>query len=199
MSDEVDEDRELVPFEELEGAFVTLKRAGPTQKLADHFAKNGDMRDIIGHVESVPDLERLAMLMEDDESLWAWEIERNGRQLGYCFFVTYDGPPFVAIYTFQPVDVEIGKDCLEQLVPIFFANTDEEALYYYLPRPVDDGVHEALIDGGFDPWDDNPTIDNDAVACYMLERHTFDAYYGDGTDEEFEESGEMDPYDSEDE
>lgn len=178
---------EILPFEELEGAHVTLKLVGPSDELVGHFKKFPDMRFAIG-AERLPDHKWLTGAIEVEE-LRVWEIDQNGKHIGYAFFVLYDGPPFIAFYYFgKPSHAfDIGKDCLELLIPVFFKNLDEEALFYYLPKPVDEEIHAELIDGGFDIWDENPTIDNATAACYILERHTYDAYYGDGADEEFEQ------------
>jgi hypothetical protein len=179
-----------MPFQELEGAYVTLINVGPTEKLASHFAEYAKMCELVGHVESAPDTERLAVLMEDDETLFVWEIRTAEDHIGYAFFVSYDGPPFIALFPFGDLSHEAGHDCLMQLAPVFFANTDGDGLFFYLQHPVDPEAHELLIDGGFDVWEENPTLDNDAIACYVLERYTYDAYYGEEADGDFEEAEE---------
>jgi len=182
-----DADEDLLPFEELEGAYVTLKLVGYSDQMGENFKKYEEMRVSVGATEQVPDEKWLVDSIED-EDFKAWEILQDTTQIGYAFLVLYDGPPFITFYYFEepPNLLDIGKDCLEQMIPVFFKDLDEPALFYYLPKPVDEELHAELIEGGFDAWEENPTIDNDALACYVLERYTYDAYYGDG-EEEFEE------------
>jgi len=163
----------------------------PDEKLAKLMCGSKPLRDMLGMTRVLPELKWLKHLMVEEESLRAWEIWRSGKADGYAFFVNYDGPPYIALWADHPVETHVAKDCFELLLPIFFRNTEEHYLLCFLPKPVHEEIHSVLIDGGFDEWDDNPTIDNDKVACYMLERHTFEAYYGDGGEEGGEQDGEF--------
>jgi hypothetical protein len=184
-----DDEDQVQPYDELEGAFVTLKLLEPSAELAADFAKWPGMALAIGITERKPTFEYLTVLIED-QTLFVWSIERHGKQVGYWFLVLYDGPPYASFWSTRDraLPDELVKDCFEVLVPVYFQNLDEEALFFYLPQPVKHEVHEQLTESGFDLFEDNPTIDNSKVACYVLERHTFEAYYGEGgDDEEFEE------------
>lgn len=183
--------QEELPYKELEGAFVTLKLCEPSAELAEALRAIPVIRELTGIVELPIDEELLHHLIVEEDSFKIWELLKgsNNERVGFALFVMFDGPPFIALHLTDGPDVNIGKDCIEQLVPVFFHNVPEESsLFYYEPRPVDEETHAALIDAGFDSWDENPTIDNETVACYVLERYTYDAYYG--NEQEFEEGEE---------
>ncbi len=111
--------------------------------------------------------------------------------VGYALYVAFNGPPFVNVYRFdEKIDIELSRDCVLQMVHYFFRKTQEEGLYFYQPKPVNEEIHELLVEGGFDPFEDNPTLDPDET-CYVLWRHTYVAYYG---EEAGGREGEFDTY-----
>jgi len=182
---------EELPYKELEGAFVTLMFREPSAELAEALEGIPVIRDLTGIVELPFNEETLEHLIVEEDSFKVWELIKgaDNERMGFVFFVMFDGPPFIALYLYGGPDLNMAKDCIEQLVPVFFHNVPEESsLFYYEPRPIDEEIHAALIDAGFDHWDENPTIDNETVACYVLERHTYDAYYG--NEQEFEQGDE---------
>lgn len=135
----------------------------------------------------------LAELRSDliDEELWLWEIFPEGqeRPTGLAGFVTYSGPPFIFVYFFDGKDhLELAREMVVQLAQGFFKETEEEALWFYLPRPVKPEIHDMLVEGGFDPYDDDvlPGVDLTKEAAYRMERHTYVAYYGEESGETYE-------------
>lgn len=167
---------------------MRLRLVEPSERLVQQFRDSRDLVAMAGML-TPPDLKKLRTLM-DDRALVIWDILRQGdtRPLGYMLFVSYDGPPYPALHFFSgQLDLDIAKDCFEAMLPTFFHNTREDALFFYLARPVNPAIHELLVDHGFDMFDDNPTIDSDQEACYVLERYTYEAYYGgEGDAGEFE-------------
>jgi hypothetical protein len=185
-----------VGIETIEGALATLKRVPLSKQLHEKFSEPALFRHI--GLRKAPEFDVFKGFLEDHE-LIVWNVIPEGKQQpwGYALYVTFNGPPFVALHPFNlaNVDLELARDVLLQLVHYFFQNTDEEALFYYEPKPVKTEVNDLLVEGGFDLFDDNPTVDPDEV-CYVLERYTYDAYYG---EEKGGREGEFDNYEDGDE
>ncbi len=166
-----------------------MKRCSPSKKLADILNRPAAIQQL-GHRGGDIDVERLRHLMDEHDELQVWEIIRNAENdsFGYAMLVFFDGPPFIAIYAHTEGkgrdETEIGRDVLLHLIPLYFENIEEEVLYFYLARPVDQEVYDQLIEAGFDEDDENPTIDQTKEAAFIMWRHTYDAYYGDGTSEQ---------------
>ncbi len=182
-------------LDEIEGGQATLTRVRASPKLVEEFKKRPNLRKVCG-IQKDQDLAFFKYLMADDELLLLiWDITPSsvGKSIGYACFVGYDGPPFITFYYFdEEPHLDVSRELLEAMIQVFFNEApDEPSLYFYLPRPVDDDIHAHLIEGGFDVFDDNPTLDNDEVACYVLERYTYDAYYGEGG----KAQGEFEDYD----
>lgn len=179
-------------FEVLEGALTTMKRCAPSKKLAESLNRPL-AKDLLGHRDASKetDLARLRQLMEEDDELHVWEVFHTGdsTSFGYVMLVFYDGPPFIAVYPHSeragPEEQEISRDILLHLIPMFFENSSEEMLYFYTAASVDQEIYDQLIDAGFDEDDGNPTINYATEKAFVMWRHTYDAYYGEGTDEEF--------------
>jgi hypothetical protein len=168
-----------VSYDLLEGALGTLKRAPLTKTLVEHFQK-AVLFKMCG-MRKPPDQASLKKLT-DAQDLIVWSVHPDGKpaSVGYALFVAFNGPPFVSIYRFdEKLDIELARDCVMQLIHYFFQHTNEESLFLYQAKPVPADVHEALVEGGFDLFEDNPTLDPDEV-CYVLERYTYVAYYGEG-------------------
>ncbi|MEZ4270289.1 MAG: hypothetical protein R3C68_02265 [Myxococcota bacterium] len=168
----------------IEGSLASLRRVDVSSELVRRFA-DPELQSVCG-IYQVPGLAALQELMDEDESLWIWEIFPEGHPtpVGYALYVTYDGPPYVAIYFFpKPPNFDpsfdLASDCVLHLCHAFFAHTEEDALFFYVDKPVDDTVHDALTEGGFDLFEQCPTIDADVESCYVLERYTYEAYYKD--------------------
>ena len=182
-----------VPFEHLEGAQINLERIEADEAFAQTLAADVEFRQTLGILERTPTLEELKTMMADFE-LVVWRIKRKVDQQhrGYVGFVSYDGPPYIAFHSNFPEEAELwGQEVIGLLLPVFFGNTYESALFIYPPKPLSETLHALLIEGGFDHWDDNPTMNRDLVTCYFIERHTYEAYYGESGDE-FEEYGDED-------
>jgi hypothetical protein len=180
-----------VSYEVLEGALATMKRLPLSKALVESFQKP-ELFKVCG-LRKPPDQEYLKQLI-DDKELVVWDIVPDGKTkgAGHALFVRFNGPPFIAIYTHdQKPDLELSRDCVLQLIHYFFQKTPEEGLYFYQQKPVPSEIHDLLVEGGFDPFEDNPTLDADE-ACYVLWRHTYVAYYG---EESGGREGEFDSYD----
>ena len=182
-----------VPFEELEGAHIRLKRIEANEAFAKELARDQQLRYTIGILERTPNLQELSVMMGDQE-LVVWSIKRaiDQQHRGYACFVCYDGPPYIALHLKETDEAAAwGPELVELLLPVFFGNTNESALFIYPPKPVPESIHAALMEGGFDLWEDNPTMNSALVSCYFIERHTFDAYYGEDNDEfeKYEDEG----------
>src|SRR5688572_14201526 len=140
-----------------------------------------------------PEYEQFEKYMRQQE-LIVWNIHTTGKTaaVGLAMFVTFNGPPFVCLHldSGKP-ELELAQDVVLQLLHYYFKNTQEEALFFYHGKPVPQDVHDLLVEGGFDVFDDNPTLDPDE-ACYVLERYTYVAYYGEG--EGGGREGEFDTY-----
>ncbi|MFC1611452.1 hypothetical protein ACFL6C_10865 [Myxococcota bacterium] len=174
--------------ETLEGALVTLKPVGISGlgRLCKDF-QNEDLHTDAGLYN--PPTEQ--SLREDlvDEELFICDMipEESDKSVGYAAVIAYSGPPFVLVYFFAKdrMDLDLAQEAVLLLTHAFFQNTSEEQLWTYQVKPIDDEIHDRLIEGGFDFWDqDVPGIEHDKVACYLMERHTYDAYYGDESEEE---------------
>lgn len=170
--------------EVIEGALATLKRAKPTPEMLE------GLKSRLPALTSPLDLEFLNHLCARG-ALEVWEIYPQGSPdvVGYGVFVGYDGPPYMNIFFFCEVvgevpDKALCLDCFMQLMHVFFRSTEESALFLYDEKPVDEDYHNFFLESGFDIFDDNPTIDNDLEACYVLERYTYDAYYGVSADDD---------------
>ncbi len=118
-----------------------------------------------------------------DEELWVWEIFPEGKTqaVGYAGVVCYSGPPFIFVTFFAHDEPEMARDAMLQIVQGYFTHFDEEQLWFYHPKPVPERVHDMLVEGGFDPYEEDhlPGIDLTKETAYRMERHTFVAYYGD--------------------
>ncbi len=186
--------------ERFEGALTTLVRVGP-ERVKDVHQRFADARFYTAagrHKQPAID-----ELKEDlSDGLYLFEVchEGDDQAIGYAGIVTYSGPPYVFFELFEAkVDVDMAQDAILQLVHAFFRQSEEEELWVYLPRPVNEDVVERLSEGGFDAWDDElPGVDTKKVAPYMLARHTYVAYYGDevegsaGGDDDERDVGEED-------
>ena len=171
-------------IETIEGALTTLHRVTPSDELLRIFQRPR-LCSMMGF-EKKPDLEFLDMLIDED-LLEIWEVIPQGssKAIAYACYVANEGPPFVCMYTLsEQEEIEIAADVLLQLTHTFFRVTEEEALYFYRDKPVEETIHNLLTEGGFDLFEDCPTVDNEKEACYVLWRYTYDAYYGEGSDED---------------
>ena len=167
----------------LEGALATLHFVPASDKMLGYFERP-TLRSMTGQVEK-PDLAKLVDLI-DSEELAVWEIVPEGatEATGYALYVNYDGPPYFVIYNFdEEMQMEIARECMLQLIPLFFNTTEEEVLYFYADKNVAEELHDELLEAGFDPFEDNPIMDKGEM-CYILERHTYDAYYGEEASED---------------
>ena len=187
----------------VEGALATLKRLDE-KRIAEIHKRFQEPR--MYYTAGLRKPPQLKSLREDliDEMLWVWEIFPEGKDkaTGYAGIVTYSGPPFVFVYFFDGKDdLEMARDVLVQLAQGFFKESDEEQLWFYLMRPIKPEIHDMLVEGGFDPYEDDvlPGIDLKKEAAYRMERHTWAAYYGAESGETYEagEEDDDDPHELE--
>jgi len=172
-------------IQELQGDLVALRYASPDAEMVEMF-RRPRLLAMTG-LQKAPNLKKLTDLIEEDDELVVWTVVPEGQNqaIGYACYVAFDGPPYVAVYTFsEEEEVEIAHDCIVQLAHLFFGSTKEEGLHFFRDRPVPEEIHDRLIEGGFDFVEDCPTIDNDVESCYVLERHTYEAYYGEQDEED---------------
>ncbi|MEE8409243.1 MAG: hypothetical protein V3T05_06545 [Myxococcota bacterium] len=122
-----------------------------------------------------------------DEYLFVWRVIPEGGEepIAYAGIVAFSGPPFIFC---EFIDGELLLDMVQDvillLVHAFFKNSDEQEVWAYVPQPVPEEIHECLVEGGFDRFtDDLPGIDLEKDAAYVMERHTYDAYWGEGSED----------------
>jgi hypothetical protein len=113
-----------------------------------------------------------------EERLFAWRLQENGEDQGFALIVFYDGPPYLHIHP-PPLHRRLWQESVEALAPVFFSATACPCLYLYMPRSEAMAIHDDILDAGFDLHPDKSGIDQDRVACYFMERSTYEAYYGD--------------------
>ncbi|MEM6733447.1 MAG: hypothetical protein AAF658_17950 [Myxococcota bacterium] len=181
----------MAAYNKLEGELVRLDRVKRNEwaEVLERFQTEAlyDSAGLKKPPEQAPFFEDL-----DEDELIVFHItpHEGSEPVAYGVFVNYDGPPYIFVYFFnaQP-DVEFAGDAMLQMVLAFFQNTEEPRLYTFLPRPVDEDIHDKLLESGFDHIEDYPVINNDEEACYCLERFTYEAYY---QDEEEDDVAELD-------
>jgi hypothetical protein len=182
-----------VSRELIEGALATLKRVELSEidTLHQQFQDSGLYLDA-GFYDP-PGQETLENFLEGDElQLWHLTSEEGAESVGYMGIVTFSGPTYVFVHFFdvKRVDLDLAQDAMLLIVKDFFKTTDEQELWTYVDKPISDEIHDRLIEGGFDFLDcDIPGIDRAKVGSYIMERHTFDAYYGEEAEDE-----ELDDY-----
>jgi hypothetical protein len=179
----------------VEGALATLKRLDEKRINDIHKSFQEPRLYYTVGLRKAPQLKDVRSDLID-EMLWIWEIFPEGKEkaVGYAGIVTYSGPPFVFIYFFDGKDdLELARDVLVQLAQGFFKESEEEQLWFYLMRPVKPEIQEMLVEGGFDPYEDEtlPGVDLKKEAAFRMERHTWAAYYNEASGGNYE-AGEED-------
>ena len=175
----------------LEGESILLERVGPDEidELYEHF-QNPRLYLEAGLHKAPKKSVMLDDLEERELGIWRIRPEGEEESPGYVGIIGYSGPPFVFVYFFDPSnkDLDLAQEAMALVVRAFFENIKEQdQLWAYQEKPVDEEVHSRMIEGGFDHVEDDvPGIDGSKIACYVMERHTYQAYYGDGDDEEGE-------------
>jgi hypothetical protein len=174
----------------VQGALATLKRLDEKRINEIHKRLQEPRLYYMAGLRKPPQLKDVRSDLID-ETLWLWEIFPEGAEkaIGYTGIVGYSGPPFVFVYFFEDkIDLELSRDIIVQLVQGFFRETEEEQLWFYQYRPVRPEIHDMLVEGGFDPYEDEilPGIDLKKEAAYRIERHTYTAYYGEESGETYE-------------
>ncbi len=177
--------------ETLEGESVVLERVSPD-----------DVDELLGHLQDrrfyleagLHRPPKREVLLDDltEGELGVWRLIPSGedKAIGYAGIIGYSGPPYAFVYYFDANmrDLDLAQEAMALVVKAFFEHiSDQDQLWAYQDKPVDDEVHSRLVEGGFDLVEDEvPGIDGRQVACYLMERHTYAAYYGDGDDEDGE-------------
>jgi hypothetical protein len=186
--------------ETVEGALATLKRLDD-KRLNDLHKRFQEPR--LYFMAGLRKPPQLADLRSDliDETLWLWEIFPEGKEkpVGFAGIVIYSGPPYVFVYfDDNKIDLEVARDAIVQLAQGFFKETEEDSLWFYQSRPVDPKVNDMLVEGGFDPYEDElPGTDHTKEAAFRMERHTWTAYYGEESGENYEPDDDDDPHELE--
>ncbi|MEO1482045.1 MAG: hypothetical protein AAFU77_08050 [Myxococcota bacterium] len=169
----------------LRGSLVVLERAerGDWDTIHEHF-QDPALYEETGLQRAPEKAALFEDLDEEDLVVFHMRDQEDSKLLAYAMFVLYDGAPYFVIHHFEPnYELDLARDAITQLIYAFFRNSDEPRLYFFTPRPVSDDIHDTLLEGGFDPIDDYPVIDNTKEACYCLERFTYEAYYEDDEDD----------------
>jgi hypothetical protein len=180
----------VAAYNKLEGEFATLKRVKEPGFDAVFERFQDDRYYGTCGLKKPPTRRDLLNDMFDDETLVVWELfpEGGDTAVGYLFYVAFDGPPYIEVVFFDgALDLTLARDAMALAVQAFFTHTEEAQLHTFVPQPVSEEVHELLTEGGFDLVEEHPTVDLKKEAAYVMERHTYEAYYGEQEEEETEE------------
>lgn len=181
----------MAVYDKLEGELVTLSRVreGGFDALFERMQE--PRYHHLAGLEHPPTRDDLyGDLFDDDEAFLVWEMVPEGADeaAGYAFVAAFDGTPRVQVIFFSgKMDLNVGADAMLTLIHAVFEHTEEPRVFAYVPQPVDEDTHERLVEGGFDQLDEHPVANLRETAVYVLERYTYEAYYGDEEDEEAEE------------
>ena len=141
-----------------------------------------------------PSRERLKGYLYETERLLVWKAisPESGECVALTGWVLFAGNHFTFFQPFDPdtIDPELVHNAVELSAIAFFNLTRLQRLFYYVYRPVNDTIHEMLVENGFDPvTNDVPGVNDDVRAAYVVTRETFDTYYGEGA-EDYDEADE---------
>lgn len=180
----------MAEYDRMEGDLVALERVGEDQ-FDELFQRFQDpLIYALTGLRKPPNRKDFEEDVITDQSLIVWDMlpEGSRKSIGYAMFVTYDGPPYLAFY-FEDgkFDIDMAGDAMLMMVHAFFKHLEEPQLFTYVMQPVPDEVHARLTEAGFDLIEDHPTVDPKKEATYVIERHTYQAYYGEEEAEEEEE------------
>lgn len=172
----------------LEGSVVNLVRTNEND--VDELVRiwqDKPAYNAVGFREA-PSRERLNGYLFETERLLVWKAisAESGECVALTGWVLFAGNHFAFFQPFEPdaIDPEIVHNAVELSVIAFFNLTELQRLFFYVFRPVDDAVHEMLVDNGFDPiTNDVPRVNDDVRAAYVVTRETFDTYYGEGAED----------------
>lgn len=171
--------------EKLEGAYEMLERL-----------TSNDIKELHGQLQSesmfracgfheAPKENTLKDIILD-EDLFIWRVIPEGADdpVAYAGIVTFSGPPFVFCeFISGELLLDMVQDVILLLVHVYFKNSDEQELWAYVPHPVPEEIHDYLVEGGFDPFTDElPGVDLTKDAAFLMERHTYEAYWGEGSE-----------------
>jgi hypothetical protein len=185
------EENAVADPDKLAGALLSLVPVGVGE--VDRLARDFQVESLYSDagLHKPPTAQSLREDLEDRELFICDMVpEERDESVGYAGIVGYSGPPYVFVHYREgyPLDLDMAQEAFLLLAHAFFQHTNEERLWTYYSKPVPDAIHDALIEGGFDAWETTvPGIDNANTACYILERNTYDAYYGDEDQEAFED------------
>tara|TARA_Y100001968_G_C19076782_1_gene581075 strand:- start:85 stop:666 length:582 start_codon:yes stop_codon:yes gene_type:complete len=172
---------------EMSGEEVTLKRVLPSELESLHQAMLAPAFHSTAGFESPPSKETLQQLLFEENMLILWHTFPAGstQSIGYSGWSYCSGPAFLFFMpTHTPeLDLILVSEAMEMITHAFFSFTPLNELFIYVDRPVDDDIHATLVESGFDPWDELPTINNEVEAAYIMKRSTFHAYFGEGEDD----------------
>lgn len=177
--------------ERLEGALTTLEPV-TVERVGDLVTRFQDpWFHLSAGMRGPPDEARLRRYFAKGW-LYLWDVKlvTGGPAVLLVGVGRYSGPPFLFVTSVKrempPLDVT--HDACELAVRWYFAHSDEPALWIYPSKPVAAELHALLIESGFDLYEyDLPGVDPEKETPYVMERHTYEAYYGSG-DEDFEEN-----------
>jgi len=143
------------------------------------------------HLKQPPDVNLLRNFLFDDLSLLIWKVfganddGTPGSQVGYIGWVNYAGPPFLFVLPLEEdLDLGVLQNGFELIVKAYFETTSANELCFYADVPVPEEIHTTLVEGGFDLWQEVAGVDSEKEATYVIERGTYDAYYGETSEED---------------
>jgi hypothetical protein len=172
-----------VAFSDLQGALVdlTLLREKDAAKLHERL-QEPRIWDGAGCTEA-PDLAWVTRRLKE-RMLIAWEMRSSvhRKALGYFAIVRYCGTPFICLDFFGQPDLDVAIDCIHTTIGPFFTNTDESRLFMNVPVEHAAEAQRPLVDLGFDSAGELPGHDPKKQRSYVLERATYEIYYGEEAD-----------------
>jgi hypothetical protein len=173
---------------ELAGDEVTLTRVSESEFATTHLAMLAPLLYTTAGFKDAPSEDRLRDLLIEREHLILWHTMRRGESVssGYCGWSYFSGPAFLFFMPADdaPLDLIVISEALEMVGVAYFKFTEGQQLFMYIDKPIEEDIHETLVECGFDPIDELPTIDNETEGAYVLKRATFEAYYGGGEGED---------------
>lgn len=170
----------MVP-EIVTGTHCTLHRAHFDEALEAHF-KDPRLQGACGISGDRARGDGLAELLDEarDNSLFLYRVQHPpGIDTGYSGIVLYDGPPYFIFYTFdRSCPLEAFEECLIQAIPAFFETSKEPYLWFFPENDVAEALSDVLATHGFELVEDCPIIDSKRQTAFVLERDTYDVYFG---------------------
>ena len=84
----------------------------------------------------------------------------------------------------EDLALPILQNGFELIIKAYFELTPGDVLCFYTEVPVPEEVHQILVEGGFDLWQEVSGVDPERESTYIIERDTYAIYYGDDPEED---------------